>query len=253
MDLTGPIADTLLGHVAFLQERLFAQAMHGSVPSRFPSPRPGRQPEVVLVHSDAHVRTAIASAAGQHGIRIIQAIDVDSGWAQVANHRACVLVLPVAGIRDGRLPATANLTHLVAILGPLDSAKVALCALRAGACRCIMANDPPAIWIQAIEEAQQQPASAASARGVLSTVSELPTRESWNDLLIEEAVRRSGGQIAAAARLLGMTRQALHQRLSVRSRQDRLTDQAAIQPATEDPSPDSNKVYSSSTAASRNL
>jgi len=48
---------------------------------------------------------------------------------------------------------------------------------------------------------------------------ELPTLDIWEKALVEEALRRAGGNQASAARLLGLTRQALNNRL-IRAQKD---------------------------------
>jgi DNA-binding NtrC family response regulator len=57
------------------------------------------------------------------------------------------------------------------------------------------------------------PAPARSSMVDLSKVSPLPTLKEIGEILIKEALERSGGNQAMAARTLGISRQALNRRI----------------------------------------
>ena len=57
------------------------------------------------------------------------------------------------------------------------------------------------------------PAEAASASPVITFSEQLPTIKAATRLLVEEALKRSGGNQSIAAGMLGITQQALSKRL----------------------------------------
>jgi DNA-binding NtrC family response regulator len=62
--------------------------------------------------------------------------------------------------------------------------------------------------------------SPASAKGLFAEMTDLPTLQDATSALVAEALRRSEGNQGAAARTLGMTRQALNKRLSRQGTKD---------------------------------
>lgn len=64
-----------------------------------------------------------------------------------------------------------------------------------------------------LETHLNQPTPARSSMVELSKVSPLPTLKEMDELLVKEALERSGGNQAMAARILGISRQALNRRI----------------------------------------
>ncbi len=217
---------------------------HGTSPS-------GPRPDGILVHPCPVIRSLIAGSAALAGLRLVQAPDSRAAWLQVCAWRPMLLIIPAADLTIPP-PIPGIEVRIVAMVRSDQSADVAVRARRAGAMDLVLEDEPTAQVAGAIAAVRDlvvgQRTAAVSERFARNEA--LPSREAWNDLLIEEALRRSGGLIAAAARLLGMTRQALHQRLIARCRQDTLTAHAVISPTADVPSPDSSKSYSKKPAAS---
>lgn len=53
----------------------------------------------------------------------------------------------------------------------------------------------------------------ARAHSMFTAMDSLPTLKTVQSFLVEETLRRTGGNVAAAAAMIGVSRQALHQRL----------------------------------------
>jgi len=63
------------------------------------------------------------------------------------------------------------------------------------------------------DDDREAPLGCTRAQSMFAAMDSLPTLKTVQTLLVEEALRRTGGNIAAAAGMIGVSRQALHQRL----------------------------------------
>jgi DNA-binding phage protein len=194
---------------------------------RYPSPRSGvDRPDIIAVLPSGRCSSELQAAALASNLRMIQVGDTRMAWTHSLMWRVSVLVLP---LNESAIPNHHPVHTGLRIIGVADArhgAADVLTGLRAGLYDVLLCDDTPAVWMQRLWNAirDERNSDQRSFAEFLANTNEIPDRDTWNDLLVAEAIRRSDGNLAQAARMLGVSRQALHRRMSDRDRQSKLTD-----------------------------
>ena len=113
-----------------------------------------------------------------------------------------------------RLRQVAPHMPVVVVTGANQSSLVVEC-LRAGAADYLLKPVPgDELVARVAAHLARSAASAGDERTLLAALRaqpRLPDQRRWKDMLVEEALRRHGGNLSQAAASIGLTRQALHQ------------------------------------------
>lgn len=184
------------------------------------APMTGRElRKVLIVDDDAHLRTALRHAFLTHGLDVTDVETVASAMALLDDEPFDLIVVDVR-LPDGTgadvvraATACAPMPLVIAISGrasPTEAFEVASSGARAYLEKPVSFR---ALW-EHVERARDTPPSLDAF--IKASVGHVNVKSFGDGLRVEmmqEAVARSGGNVSQAAKLLGVTRQAVQQSL----------------------------------------
>jgi DNA-binding NtrC family response regulator len=186
---------------------------------------PPKLAKVLIVEDHKPLREALARAVSAFSAEVVQADDVRSAEAQLAGHPDVVLVdvwLPDgSGQRVVEHAVRLRPAPAVIAMSGHASAEEAFDLARAGARRYLAKPIALEDLMRSIDEALADRPNLSPL--VVAHVGHTPLREvidQVRDTMLDEALARSHGSRTGAAKVLGVTRQAVQQAARERARPD---------------------------------
>lgn len=179
---------------------------------------------VLIVDDDAVFADQLARSLGRRGLECHLASDAGSALSQVGARRfdAALLDLRLAtesGLELVRPLRTLAPDLVIVLLTGYASVATAVDAIKRGADDYLPKPCSVEVILRALRRADPRPAGAAAAASPDAPQAMLPLqRVEWEH--IQQAMAETGGNVSAAARLLGVHRRSLQRKLGKRPQND---------------------------------